>query len=88
MKKGRYHTFGVVNRPSGLELIRMSTESKTDAERWIHALRAAGCEERQLTPESGIREPLRAADVRWVSTLLPLMRSSIPIKTLPQLLCF
>ena len=78
MKKGRYHTFGVVNAPSGLELIRMSTESRTDAERWIHALRAAGCEERQLTRESGIREPLRAADVRWVRTALYLMRGSTP----------
>ena len=44
----------------------MSTESETDAERWIHALRTAGCEERQLTPDSRIREPLPAADVRWV----------------------
>lgn len=66
LKKGRYHTFGVVSPAAGLELMRMSTESKPDADRWIEALRSAGCEERELTPESRIREPLQAADVRWV----------------------
>ena len=36
-KRGRYWTFSVVD-PSGLSLLRMSTESEKEAEKWVEVL--------------------------------------------------
>lgn len=64
VKNRRFWTFGVADR-SGLSLIRLSSESQEEADKWLLALERAGCERRELTPDARSRSPLRSADVRW-----------------------
>ncbi|KAK9820951.1 hypothetical protein WJX81_004802 [Elliptochloris bilobata] len=63
-KKGRFWTFGVVDR-GGISLLRMSTADEHAADAWVKALMAAGCEMRTLSGPCRTRSPLRSADVRW-----------------------
>lgn len=66
LKKGLYHTFGVVTRGSE-SLIRVSTSEAGTLALWVAKLQAAGCAPpRMLSPEARSRSPLRSADVRWV----------------------
>ncbi len=65
MKKQKHYTFGVVDR-GGNSLIRVSSTAQGDAQRWMTALQAAGCELRTLSSAARSRSPLRSADVRWV----------------------